>query len=127
MRPPRPPPRANPSAWALTTRRFRVTIVEPGELDTQWATGSMRFADPVPAYDELRTSIFGSASPPRQEHGTGGGTSPADAARAIVDHVDAPDDRLRLLVGDDSPGQVAAALALRLEDYRRDERFRRVE
>ncbi|MDJ0363489.1 hypothetical protein [Rhodococcus sp. H29-C3] len=31
--------------------------------------------------------------------------------------------RLRLLVGDDAPGQVAAALKLRLDDYGRDSRF----
>jgi len=104
----------------------RVTIVEPGGLDTAWGTSSMRFAAPRGAYDALREGIFGTAEVPwpGSDSGTGGGTSPRDAARAIVDHVAAGgDDRLRLLVGDDAPGQVLAALDLRHRDYERDPRF----
>jgi NAD(P)-dependent dehydrogenase (short-subunit alcohol dehydrogenase family) len=104
---------------------IRVTIVEPGEVDTQWGTSSMRFAEPNPAYDELRTQLFGSAEIPWPATGeTGGGTRAADAAAAILEHLADPhDERLRLLVGDDAPGQVAEALARRREDYERDERF----
>lgn len=29
----------------------RVTLAELGGIDTQWATESMRFSDPNPAYD----------------------------------------------------------------------------
>lgn len=106
---------------------IRVTIVEPGELDTEWATGSMRFAEPLAAYDELRTTVFGSPAYARST-GTGGGTSPSEAAAAIVAHVADPRDaRLRLLVGDDAPGHIAAALSMRLDDYRLDERFRAAE
>jgi len=104
-----------------------VTIVEPGEVDTQWGTSSMRFASPNPAYDTLRTQLFGSSEIPwPDDGGTGGGTSTQDAAAAILAHVSDPaDDRLRLLVGDDAPGQVAEALARRRADYEKDPRFKR--
>ncbi|TPW72889.1 SDR family NAD(P)-dependent oxidoreductase [Schumannella sp. 10F1B-5-1] len=105
---------------------IRVTIVEPGGLDTAWATSSMRFAEPNAAYDGLRERLFGSVEVPWPVEGeaTGGGTPTADAADAILEHVaDSADERLRLLIGDDAPGQVAAALGLRLDDYRRDPRF----
>lgn len=106
---------------------IRVTIVEPGSLDTEWATGSMRFSTPDAAYDGLRHNLFGMAEVPWpvERGATGGGTSAAEAAEAILGHVIAPaDDRLRLLVGDDAPGQVAAVLAGRRRDYARDARFR---
>ena len=104
---------------------IRVTIVEPGELDTEWATSSMRFATPMPEYDDLRTQLFGSPTIPwPSDGGTGGGTSTADAAAAILAHLaDPTDDRLRLLVGDDAPGQVAEALRRRRADYEKDPRF----
>ena len=126
----------NAAKWALEgfsealaneVRGFgiRVTIAELGETDTEWGTGSMRFAKPDPAYDELRTSVFGSPEVPWPDAGgTGGGTPPEVAAAAILAHVaDLSGERLRLLVGDDAPGQVRAALDLRLADYARDERF----
>lgn len=104
---------------------IRVSIVEPGEVDTAWGTSSMRFATPNPAYDELRTQLFGSAEIPwPASDETGGGTNPADAAAAILAHIaDPADDRLRLLIGDDAPGQVAEALQRRLTDYGQDPRF----
>ena len=106
---------------------IRVTIVEPGEVDTHWGTSSMRFATPNPAYNELRTQLFGSPEVPwPSDGGTGGGTSPEDAAAAILAHIaDPTDERLRLLVGDDAPGQVAEALARRRADCERDARFAR--
>lgn len=104
---------------------IRVTIVEPGELATEWGTSAMRFSTPIAAYDPLREQLFGSATVPWEAEGIGGGTSPEDAAAAILAHVaDPADERRRLLVGDDAPGQVAAALAMRREDYERDPAFR---
>jgi len=87
----------------------------------------MRFATPNPAYNDLRTQLFGSPEVPwPSDGGTGGGTSPEDAAAAILAHIaDSTDERLRLLVGDDAPGQVAEALARRRTDYERDARFAR--
>jgi len=106
---------------------IRVSIVEPGEVDTEWGTTSMRFAAPNPAYDDLRTQLFGSPEVPWPSTGeAGGGTSAADAAAAILAHIaDPTDERLRLLVGDDAPDQVAEALARRHADYARDSRFDR--
>ncbi|QHC60943.1 SDR family NAD(P)-dependent oxidoreductase [Rathayibacter sp. VKM Ac-2760] len=102
----------------------RTTIVEPGAIDTEWAAGSMRFATPVPEYDELRAGLFGTAEVPWPSDGTGGGASPATIAAAVLAHVaDPADHRLRLLVGDDAPGQVRAALDRRIEDYRLDPRW----
>ncbi|WP_271986368.1 SDR family NAD(P)-dependent oxidoreductase [Pseudoclavibacter terrae] len=109
----------------------RVTIVEPGELRTDWAGGSMRFSEPLTAYDELRTSLFGTPdvpwpSAPGADEQQASGTSPADAAAEIIAHVADPDDtRVRLLIGDDAPPQVHAALSARLDEYRRDPRFPR--
>ncbi len=105
---------------------IRVTIVEPGGLDTAWATGNMRFSEPLAAYDTLRTELFGSPDVPWPwvaEAATAGGTAPAAAAAELLRFVADPDDRLRVLIGDDAPSQVQAALATRLTDYRRDPRF----
>jgi hypothetical protein len=53
-----------------------------------------------------------------------GGTTPKDAASAILAHVAAQDDqRLQVLLGDDAPAQVRAALDLRHQDYARDPRY----
>jgi len=104
---------------------IRVSLIEPGSLDTDWAGASMRFADPLPAYDALRTGLFGTAEVPWPATGeSAGGTDPDDAADVIFAHVhDRDDQRLRVLVGDDAPVQVQAALTLRQEDYARDARY----
>ncbi|GAA1496257.1 hypothetical protein GCM10009628_12590 [Paeniglutamicibacter kerguelensis] len=114
-------------AMAAEVGRFgiRVTLAEPGAIDTDWAGGSMRFSSPLAAYDGLRTELFGTATVPWPSAEAAGGTSPADVAAAILAHVgEDGDPRLRLLIGDDAPGQVEAALKLRHEDYKRDHRFR---
>lgn len=113
-------------ALAAEVRDFgvRVTLAELGEINTEWATTSMRFSAPHPAYDELRSSLFGTPEVPWPLDGTGGGTSPRDAAAAILAHVaDSTDTRLRLLVGDDAPAQVFAALENKRLDYEVDPRF----
>ncbi|TFD92150.1 SDR family NAD(P)-dependent oxidoreductase [Cryobacterium lactosi] len=113
-------------AMAAEVGRFgiRVTIAEPGAIDTDWAGGSMRFSSPVAAYDDLRTELFGSAIVPWPAAEASGGTPPEKVAAEILAHVrELSDPRLRLLIGDDAPGQVEAALKLRHEDYARDPRF----
>lgn len=113
-------------AMAAEVRRFgiRVSLIEPGALDTAWAGPSMRFCSPSEFYDDQRTELFGTAEVPWPEGEPTGGTRPADAAAAILEHVaSAHDERLRVLVGDDAPAQVAAALDLRRADYARDPRF----
>lgn len=115
-------------AMAAEVAQFgiRVTLAEPSEIDTDWAGASMAFASPQPAYDALRTDLFGTPTVPWPAEAPGGGTSPTVAAAAILRHVaDADDTRLRLLIGDDAPPQVLAALNLRHVDYGHDARYER--
>lgn len=99
---------------------IRVTLAEPGAIATDWAGKSMRFSTPIDAYDELRENLFGSPTVPWPAGDTSDGTPVAEVAAALLAHVQDPDDaRLRLLIGADAPGQVGAALDLRLQDYGR--------
>lgn len=103
---------------------IRVTLAEPGAIATDWAGKSMRFSTPIDAYDELRENLFGSPTVPWPAGDTSDGTPVAEVAAALLAHVQDPDDaRLRLLIGADAPGQVGAALDLRLQDYGRDPGF----
>jgi NAD(P)-dependent dehydrogenase (short-subunit alcohol dehydrogenase family) len=114
-------------AMASEVARFgiRVTLVEPGALDTDWAGASMQFSAPCSDYDDVRTELFGTNEIPWPRGDSGEGTKSEDAAAAILAHVAAEDDqRLRLLVGDDAPALVHAALQLRERDYARDPRYR---
>jgi len=112
-------------AGEVRSMGIRVTIVEPGALDTDWAGSSMRFSSPHPAYDHVRAEVFGTEEVPWPPSDAHGGTTPEQAAAAILEHVAAPDDgRLRVLVGEDAPGQVRAALDLRTEDYSKDPIYR---
>lgn len=87
----------------------------------------MQFADPLPSYDGLRTSLFGTPTVPWELPEDGDAPSddadPREAAAALLDHLDGDDERMRLLVGDDAPAHVALALDRRREDYTRDPRF----
>ena len=116
-------------AMAAEVREFgiRVSLIEPGALDTESAGSSMRFSEPLPVYDGLRSRLFGTAEVPWPSTGEStGGTNPDDAADAIFRHIhDGGDDRLRVLIGDDAPEQVHAALARRRDEYARDPRFPR--
>lgn len=106
---------------------IRVTLVQPGSIDTDWAGGSMRFAQPMQCYDHLRTTLFGTPEVPWPIDGPTGGTTPSDIAAVILAHVaDHKDDRLRLLAGDDAPGQVHAALEKRRQDYALDSRWKSI-
>ncbi|MFK3835347.1 SDR family NAD(P)-dependent oxidoreductase [Microbacterium sp. NPDC087868] len=114
-------------AMAAEVERFgiRVSLIEPGQLATEWAGSSMRFSAPSPTYDAQRVEIFGTADvpwPPNAD--SAGGTSTEEAAAAILEHVARSEDqRLRVLVGDDAPEQVHAAWERRRLDYARDPRF----
>ncbi|WP_285364319.1 SDR family NAD(P)-dependent oxidoreductase [Microbacterium sp. LMC-P-041] len=112
-------------AMAAEVARFgiRVSLIEPGALDTAWAGPSMRFSSPSDVYDEQRTELFGTAEVPWPPGDSAGGTTPSDAAAAILAHVASDNGPLRVLIGDDAPEQVAAALDLRRQDYSRDPRF----
>jgi NAD(P)-dependent dehydrogenase (short-subunit alcohol dehydrogenase family) len=112
-------------AMSAEVERFgiRVSLVEPGALDTAWAGSSMRFSSPSDVYDEQRTELFGTADVPWPPGDSAGGTTATEAAAAILAHVASEDGPLRVLIGDDAPEQVAAALDLRRQDYSRDTRF----
>ncbi|GAA1126867.1 SDR family NAD(P)-dependent oxidoreductase [Arthrobacter flavus] len=113
-------------AMASEVRGFgiRVSLIEPAALDTDWAGDSMRFSSPTISYDDLRTELFGTNEVPWPQDDSGGGMTAEDAAIVILSRVAAQDDhRLRILVGDDAPSQVRAALDLRHKDYARDPRF----
>lgn len=113
-------------AMAAEVAQFgiRVTLAQPCAIATDWAGTSMRFSSPVTAYDELRENLFGSPTVPWPASDTSEGAPAADVAAALLAHVRDPDDaRMRLLLGDDAPGQVRAALDLRLQDYGRDPGF----
>lgn len=117
-------------AAEVTPLGIRVTIAELGGFDTDWGGASMRFATPLPAYDDLRTSLFGTPTVPWElpEQIPAGNeptpeTDPSVAAEALMAHVRAEDGPLRLLIGDDAPVQVAAALEQRRVDYAHDPRF----
>jgi NAD(P)-dependent dehydrogenase (short-subunit alcohol dehydrogenase family) len=105
---------------------LRVTIAELGGFATDWGGSSMRFAAPLPEYDGLRESLFGTAEvpwPPAPEGAASSDAPPEQAAAALLRHLDREERPLRLLIGDDAPAHVAMALARRRDDYGRDARF----
>lgn len=114
-------------AMAAEVARFgiRVSLIEPGALDTDWAGRSMRFSPPLDAYDPQRIEMFATAEVPWPLSSEPmGDTTPHDAATAILERVAADDDqRLRVLIGNDAPGQVAEALDRRQRDYALDPRY----
>ncbi|MEJ8280897.1 SDR family NAD(P)-dependent oxidoreductase [Pseudonocardia spirodelae] len=101
---------------------IRVTVAQLGGFDTGWAGAGMHYASPAGVYDDLRRELFGTAEVPWPADGPLG--APVDVAvEALRAHVRAPDGPFRLLVGDDAPGQVTAALRARCADYAGDDRF----
>lgn len=99
---------------------IRVTIAEIGAMDTQWATGSIRFGRPRPEYDGLRAATLGTAEVPwpADPDATGGGTAPQVIAARLVDHVaQERSGPLRLVLGEDAPAQIATVLSSRTREY----------
>lgn len=126
----------NASKWALEAFSealaaevadlgIRVTIAELGGFATDWAWGSMRFAQGMSAYDPLRERLFGTTQLPwdMSQQPADPSADPREAARAILAHVTRGTGPLRLLVGADAPEHVAAALARRRDDYRENAGF----
>lgn len=119
----------NASKWALEAfsealsnevagQGVHVTIAQLGGFATEWAGASMPFAPPLPAYDDLRTALFGTAEvpwPASDEPSTE--ADPSDAADALVAHLADPDRPLRVLIGDDAKEQAAMAYAMRRDSY----------
>jgi NAD(P)-dependent dehydrogenase (short-subunit alcohol dehydrogenase family) len=71
---------------------IKVTLVEPGGFDTDWAGASATFADPKAEYDPIREAMAqaraGAQSP-----------KPLGFGRAILDVVDADEPPLRVFFG----------------------------
>lgn len=87
----------------------RVTLVEPGPVDTEWRGASAVRAAPLPAYDALRAAAW---HPP-------GASTPADVARVVLAVVDADEPPLRVLVGDLAADAVLPLTEERLAGWRR--------
>lgn len=106
---------------------IRVTLVEIGAMDTQWATSGMRFSQPSSAYDTVREQALGTAAVPWpvEKGATGGGTAPDDIARGIIAHVAAGVGPLRLVLGDGAAEQITAVLERRGRDYSTQPGFQR--
>lgn len=112
-------------AGEVRSQGVRVTLVEVGSMDTCWATTGMQFSTPIPAYDELREQLFGTAVVPwpNEPGATGGGSSPEVIAEGIFNHVVAQEGPLRLVLGEDSVDQIRMVLDQRQQDYRRQPGF----
>jgi NAD(P)-dependent dehydrogenase (short-subunit alcohol dehydrogenase family) len=109
------------SKWALEAlseslaaevARFgiRVTIVEPGGFETDWAGASARWSDPLDAYDPLRAEA--AARRGAQPAGT-----PVAAAQALLEIVDAPEPPLRVLFGAQAASVVRGIYQRRLAEW----------
>lgn len=99
---------------------IRVTLAELGGFATDWAGSSMRFADPLPAYDELRTTLFGTSEVPWPRTETAEPSPDADprtAAAALMTHLADPDRPLRVLIGTDAAEHATLAYAARRDSY----------
>ncbi|MEV7892193.1 SDR family oxidoreductase [Streptomyces sp. NPDC002817] len=93
----------NASKWALegltealaqevASFGIKVTLVEPGGFETDWAGSSATFATQLPAYDDLRTAVAAAWSD--VESG-----DPAATGPALLKIVDADNPPLRIFFG----------------------------
>lgn len=93
----------NASKWALEALSeslalevapfgIRVTIVEPGGYETDWAGSSSRHSTPLPQYDPVREAAAARRSGQRAG-------SPDAAAQALLEVVDADEPPLRIIFG----------------------------
>ena len=84
---------------------IKVTLVEPGGFDTDWAGDSASHSAQLPAYDELRESTMKARSTRNATPG-----DPVASAAAILRVVDADEPPLRVFFG-------TAPLAIAKADY----------
>ncbi len=72
---------------------IKVTIIEPGAYATEFGSQhSLKFAETLPQYDDLRTAIFGDISKYEQGH-------PEATASAVLKVTDTENPPLRLFLG----------------------------
>nr|HEX4312493.1 SDR family NAD(P)-dependent oxidoreductase [Kofleriaceae bacterium] len=89
---------------------IRVTVVEPGGMQTEWSGASMRIDDIAPAYQPT----VGAFAAALRGNPSASQSDPAKVARAIVALADEPTPPLRLPLGSDAvfmAGVVASARA----------------
>jgi NAD(P)-dependent dehydrogenase (short-subunit alcohol dehydrogenase family) len=109
------------SKWALEAlseslatevARFgiRVTIVEPGGFDTDWAGVSSKRSIPLPPYEAMREEAAARRSGQRPG-------DPAAAAQALLEVVDAAEPTLRVLFGAAAPRIVRDVYEKRLTEW----------
>ncbi|WP_225731869.1 MULTISPECIES: SDR family NAD(P)-dependent oxidoreductase [unclassified Nocardia] len=130
----------NASKWALEgfassladeLRPFgiRVTMAQLGGFDTDWAKSSMKFAEPLPAYDELRSGILGMpgypdpAAPPPAVDSECVEAAPEVAAAELISLVEMAEPPVRKIIGPGAHQMVAMALDQRRLDYATDPEF----
>lgn len=99
-------------SMAVEVARFgiHVTIVEPGGFGTDWAGSSARRSDPLDAYEPMREE----AAARRGAQAPG---SPAAAAQALLEVVDAAEPPLRVLFGAQAPAIVRGVYERRLAEW----------
>ncbi|WP_083508823.1 SDR family NAD(P)-dependent oxidoreductase [Arthrobacter alpinus] len=105
---------------------IHVTIAQLGGFATDWAGSSMQFAAPKAEYDDLRTTLFGTAEIPWPAVDPDLPMTDADprlAAELLVAHLSGADRPLRVLIGDDAREHAALAYAARRDSYGKDGNF----
>jgi NAD(P)-dependent dehydrogenase (short-subunit alcohol dehydrogenase family) len=89
---------------------IRVTIVEPGPFGTDWSGASAVWAEPLPAYDPLRTVRKSAAKAATL-------VDPGVTAKAVLELVDLPEPPLRLFLGEYPYPVAERAYADRLAEW----------
>ena len=92
---------------------IKVTSVEPGGMQTDWAGSSMKFARQVEGYEstvDTRVDFFKSGKfIPKSD--------PKKVANAIIQMADEPEQPVHLVLGSDAAGILKQAEAARQEEY----------
>ena len=91
---------------------IKVTLIEPGGFDTDWAGPSAVRSEPVPAYAALRTAV----DEARRQSAAGRGAAAATGS-AVLEIVDAEEPPLRVFFGTGPLGLAKADYAQRMETW----------
>jgi NAD(P)-dependent dehydrogenase (short-subunit alcohol dehydrogenase family) len=96
-------------AGEVASSGIKVTIVEPGAFATDWGGSSAVHAEPLPAYDGLRSAMASRTHQP--------GADPDAAAAALLQVVDAEVPPLRVLFGSGPVEMVKGIYQQRLDTW----------
>jgi NAD(P)-dependent dehydrogenase (short-subunit alcohol dehydrogenase family) len=92
---------------------IHVTLIEPGGFATDWSGPSARHAEPLAAYDEVRSARERQRAAQMSHPG-----DPSASATAVLAVVDAENPPLRLFLGEAPLGMAEADYASRLATWR---------